>query len=61
MAKPKAKARKQPRGKRWTNDQVGILKRLFPTTPNDEVARQVHRPIQSVLHKAYRLGLRKKS
>jgi DNA-binding NarL/FixJ family response regulator len=45
--------------KRWTEEQIGILRRLYRTHRNTEIARAVGRTVPSVVFKARRLGLRK--
>lgn len=44
---------------RWKVAEVALLKELYPTTPNEEVARQVGRTIKSVVSKAHNLKLKK--
>lgn len=45
--------------KKWTTDEVHLLHELYPGTETKKVARQLKRPIQSVLSKAKRLGVAK--
>jgi hypothetical protein len=52
----KASSRKRPR---WTRDEVSILKRLYRTQSNAEIARVLGRTVSSIVFKGYRLGLSK--
>lgn len=45
--------------KRWTEEQLRILRRLHRSHRNAEIAKAVGRTVQSVVYKAHRLGLRK--
>lgn len=47
-----------PRG-RWSKQDLGTLRKLFPTTPTSKVAAKVHRKTDAVKKKASRLGLKK--
>ncbi len=44
---------------RWSAEELELLKELYPTTPNLEIAHQVGRSIKSVVSKAHQMGLRK--
>jgi hypothetical protein len=44
---------------RWSQDEVDILENLYPSTPNDEIARRLGRSRYSVEMKAKRLGFEK--
>lgn len=44
---------------RWTEDEVDLLRRLYATTPNVEIARILERTSVSVATKAHHLGLAK--
>lgn len=44
---------------RWTDDQLALMRRLYPTTPNVEIARQLGRSLKSVVSKGCALRLRK--
>jgi hypothetical protein len=46
---------------RWSDNEVEVLKNLYPTTPNEQIARQLGRSLYSVEMKAKRLGLLKNS
>jgi hypothetical protein len=50
------KAGKRPR---WTRDEIAILKRLYRTHSNAEIAKELGRTVSSVVFKGYRLGLSK--
>jgi hypothetical protein len=51
-----ARAGKRPR---WTKDEIVILKRLYRTHSNAEIAKVLGRTVSSVVFKGYRLGLSK--
>jgi hypothetical protein len=53
-AKPKAAQRP-----RWTNEEVALLKRLYRTHSNAEIAEIIGRKVSSVVFKGHRLGLSK--
>lgn len=44
---------------RWTDEQVAMLRRLYPDLDNLEVARQLGRTVASVANKAHQLDLHK--
>ncbi len=44
---------------RWTNEEVSILKRLYRTHSNAEIAQVLGRKVSSVVFKGHRLGLSK--
>jgi hypothetical protein len=44
---------------RWSEQELELLGRLYPTTPNLEIAEQLDRSIKSVVSKAHYMGLRK--
>jgi hypothetical protein len=54
----KRAASRRPRGQ-WTSKDLGLLKRMFPTTPTSKVAAKVHRKTDAVKKKASRMGLKK--
>ncbi|MEJ2247872.1 MAG: hypothetical protein P8Y80_17645 [Acidobacteriota bacterium] len=61
MAKTKAKkktrtSRVRPR---WTKEEVALLKRLYRTHSNAEIAEILGRKVSSVVFKGHRLGLAK--
>jgi hypothetical protein len=64
LAKDKAFLRKL-RGKgttrmpRWSEQELELLCRLYPTTPNFEIANQLDRSVKSVVSKAHHMGLKK--
>jgi DNA-binding NarL/FixJ family response regulator len=45
--------------KRWTKEQIRILKRLHKSHSNAEIAEALGRAVTSVVHKSHKLGLRK--
>ncbi len=65
MAKKQTKRKRQVSAKtgqvkkRWTKEQIAILKRLHKTHSNADVAEAVGRTVASVAFMAHRLGLRK--
>ena len=44
---------------RWTNEEVALLKRLYRTHSNAEIAEIIGRKVSSVVFKGHRLGLHK--
>ena len=44
----------------WSEDEVKLLKRLFPLGRAREVAERTGRPLTAVRQKAYNLGLKTK-
>jgi hypothetical protein len=44
---------------RWRTEELELLRRLYPTTSNLEIARQLDRSVKSVVSKAHHLGLKK--
>jgi len=44
---------------RWTSDEVTLLKRLYRTHSNAEIAEIIGRKVSSVVFKGHRLGLSK--
>ena len=46
---------------RWDAATVETLRRLYPTTPNLEIAKQLARSVKSVVSKAHNLGLKKEA
>jgi hypothetical protein len=50
--------KRNPKG-RWSKQDLGALKKLFPTTPTSKVAAKVGRKTDAVKKKASRLGLKK--
>lgn len=43
----------------WTKDDIALLRRLYPHTATEEIARRLGRPMRSVYFAASRMGLRK--
>ena len=60
---PKAKAKKKTTTSkvrpRWTKEEVALLKRLYRTHSNAEIAQILGRKVSSVVFKGHRLGLAK--
>lgn len=44
---------------RWSDQELDILRRLYPNTPNLELARRLNRSVKSVVSKAHHLDLKK--
>ena len=42
---------------RWTSEEVAILKRMYRTHSNAEIAEKIGRKVSSVVFKGHRLGL----
>ena len=57
--KKKAPAKPVQVKKRWTKEQLRILKRLYKSHSNADIAEAVGRKVASVVYKAHRLGLYK--
>jgi hypothetical protein len=53
---PVKRARVRPR---WTSEEITILKRLYRTHSNAEIAKVLGRKVSSVVFKGHRLGLSK--
>lgn len=60
---PKTTAKKKPVTSRvrprWTKEEVALLKRLYRTHSNAEIAEILGRKVSSVVFKGHRLGLAK--
>ncbi len=54
--KKPSKAKVRPR---WTKEEVAVLKRLYRTRSNAEIAAILGRKVSSVVFKGHRLGLSK--
>lgn len=66
LAKDKAFLRKvtgeaTTRMPRWTQEELDVLKELYPLEPNLSIAKQLHRSVKSVVSKAHNMGLKKKA
>lgn len=64
LAKDKAYVKKfagrgATRMPRWSDQELDILRRLYPNTPNLEIARRLNRSVKSVVSKAHHLDLKK--
>jgi hypothetical protein len=55
----KSKAKKSQVRPRWTKEEVALLKRLYRTHSNAEIAGILGRKVSSVVFKGHRLGLAK--
>lgn len=44
---------------KWTEEEINILKKLYPTTSNDELGIILSRPVMGIQIKASRLGIKK--
>ncbi len=55
-SKAKSNSRVRPR---WTKEEVSLLKRLYRTHSNAEIAGILGRKVSSVVFKGHRLGLSK--
>jgi DNA-binding CsgD family transcriptional regulator len=58
-SKAKAPARRARVRPRWTSEEITILKRLYRTHSNAEIAKVLGRKVSSVVFKGHRLGLAK--
>ena len=64
LAKDKAFLRRQrgqgaTRMPRWSNEELDLLRRLYPETSNLDIALRLARSVKSVVSKAHHLGLKK--
>jgi hypothetical protein len=57
--KNKKKAKVSRVRPRWTKEEVSLLKRLYRTHSNAEIAQILGRKVSSVVFKGHRLGLSK--
>jgi hypothetical protein len=57
--KKSAKAKVVQTRPRWTKEEVALLKRLYRTHSNAEIAEILGRKVSSVVFKGHRLGLSK--
>ena len=57
--KKNAKAKTAQIRPRWTSEEVTLLKRLYRTHSNAEIAEIIGRKVSSVVFKGHRLGLSK--
>ena len=57
--KKKTSAKPAQVKKRWTKQQLSILKRLYKSHSNADIAKAVGRKEASVVYKAHRMGLYK--
>ena len=44
---------------RWTDQELDVLRELYPLLPNLEIAQELNRSVKSVVSKAHNMGLRK--
>lgn len=44
---------------RWTQDEVQVLKKLYPCRSNEDIGVYLNRSVQAVTSKAAKMGLRK--
>lgn len=58
-SKKKTPAKSAQLKKRWTKEQIAILKRLYKSRSNADIAEAVGRKVASVVYMAHRLGLYK--
>lgn len=64
LAKDKAFLRKRmgsgtTRMPRWSNGELELLREIYPTTANLEIAERLSRSVKSVVSKAHHMGLKK--
>ncbi len=55
----KNKSRKSQGRPRWTKEEVSVLKRMYRSSSNAEIAEVLGRKVSSVVFKGHRLGLSK--
>ena len=58
-AKARASLRRTLVRPRWTREEISVLRRLYRTHSNAEIARVLGRKVSSVVFKGHRLGLSK--
>ena len=51
----------KPIRRKWSDDELKLLKENFPIKKMKEVAAQLGRPMPSVINRAYIMGIKKKS
>jgi hypothetical protein len=44
---------------RWSNEELELLRKLYPEEPNLGIAQRLNRSVKSIVSKAHHLGLRK--
>ena len=65
IAKDKAFLRRQSGGSkatrmpRWKKEELEVLRRMYPTHSNLEIAQRLDRSVKSVVSKAHNMGLKK--
>ena len=59
VAKKKAVTRRRKSRGLWSDADVALLKKLFPSNPTAKIAKQLKRKTDAVKKKASRMGLRK--
>jgi hypothetical protein len=45
--------------RRWTAQEIKLLRKLYPSNSNQMISRQLRRPLSGVIAQAFHLGLRK--
>lgn len=43
----------------WTDDEIKILKLLYPNAPREEICKKIHRSWKGILTKGEKLGLKR--
>jgi len=46
--------------RRWTKEEIEYLKENYPKLPTFEIAKKLQKPINAIIKKAYKLGIKKK-
>ena len=64
LAKDKAFLKRQngegaSRMPRWDEEELALLRDIYPKTPNLEIAQRLNRSVKSIVSKAHNLGLKK--
>ena len=44
---------------RWTRHEIAVLRKMYRSSPNSEIAAALGRTVSQVVFKAFRLGLSK--
>ena len=56
-----AKRKKNAAVRKWTTDEIALLKKLYPENSIPELAKMLGRAVPTIKHKAYELEIKRKS
>lgn len=54
-----AKQSRGPTKRRWTEEELDLIRRFYPNVPAEKIARKLDRPLQSIYRMAQRLDVKK--